>query len=211
MPTEWTFIWGKDGLGLEVITDKKRAIFESTLVLIKEKGFHGTPMSQIAKNAGVAAGTIYHHFENKDTLILELYIYIRDKMLEAMLQNDDEAMAYKDRFFNFWISHCLFYIKNPNALFFMEQFVNSPYSSRDPVEENERFQNTFRDLIKTGVETGVLKPLNHLILSALIHGSIVNAAKMHLCRRINIGEAELQQIVEVIWDGMHQAPAAKAN
>jgi TetR/AcrR family transcriptional regulator, multidrug resistance operon repressor len=189
---------------LEIITDKKRAIFESTLVLVKEKGFHGTPMSQIAKNAGVAAGTIYHHFDSKDTLILELYSYIRDKMLEAMLQIDNEAMDFKDRFFNYWISHCLFYIKNPNALFFMEQFVNSPYSSRNPLEENERFQHTFRDLIKTGVETGVLKPVNPLILSSLIHGTIVNAAKMQLCRRINIGETELQQIVEMIWDGMRR-------
>jgi TetR/AcrR family transcriptional regulator, multidrug resistance operon repressor len=189
---------------LEIITDKKRAIFESTLVLVKEKGFHGTPMSQIAKNAGVAAGTIYHHFDSKDTLILELYSYIRDKMLDAMLQIDNEAMDFKDRFFNYWISHCLFYIKNPNALFFMEQFVNSPYSSRNPLEENERFQHTFRDLIKTGVETGVLKPVNPLILSSLIHGTIVNAAKMQLCRRINIGETELQQIVEMIWDGMRR-------
>jgi TetR/AcrR family transcriptional regulator, multidrug resistance operon repressor len=187
---------------LENITDKKKAIFESTLVLVKEKGFHGTPMSQIAKNAGVAAGTIYHHFESKDTLILELFIYIRNKMLAGMLQLDNETMTYKDRFRNFWISHCLFYIKNPNALYFMEQFVNSPYSNRDMLEENEFFQHTFRDLVKTGVETGELKPLNHLILSSLIHGSVVNAAKMHLCRKIEIGEVELQQIVEIIWDGM---------
>ncbi|GEO06989.1 TetR family transcriptional regulator [Adhaeribacter aerolatus] len=196
---------------MENIADKKRAIFESTLVLIKEKGFHGTPMSQIAKNAGVAAGTIYHHFDSKETLILELYTYIRDKMLEAMLQLDNEAMDYKDRFFNFWISHCHFYVKNPNALFFMEQFVNSPYSNRDPLQENERFQNTFRDLIKAGVETGLLKPIDHLILSALIHGTIVNVAKMHLCQRVVIGEAELQQIVEVIWDGMHQQPNGAAT
>lgn len=197
--------------GLENIKDKKRAIFESTLALIREKGFHGTPMSQIAKNAGVAAGTIYHHFDSKDTLILELYTYIRDKMLEAMLQVDNEAMDYKDRVFNFWISHCHFYIKNPNALFFMEQFVNSPYSSRDPLQDNERFQNTFRDLIKTGVETGILKPVNPLVMSALIHGTIVNVAKMHLCQRVAISEGELQQIVEVIWDGMRNIPQSTAS
>lgn len=191
---------------MENIADKKKAIFESTLGLIKEKGFHGTPMSQIAKNAGVAAGTIYHHFDSKDTLILELYAYIRDKMLAAMLQLDDPSMAYQDRFSNFWMSHCLFYIKNPNALFFMEQFVNSPYSNRDPLQENERYQHTFRNLIKTGVESGRLRPVNPLILSALIHGTIVNVAKMHLCQRVLITEAELKQIVEVIWDGMHQKP-----
>ena len=187
---------------MDTITDKKKAIFESTLALVKEKGFHGTPMSQIAKNAGVAAGTIYHHFDSKDTLIMELYIYIRDKMLTSMLQDDHEAMDYKERFFNFWISHCLFYIQNPNALFFMEQFVNSPYSKRDPLQENERFQITFRDLIQAGVENGILKPINHLILSSLIHGSVVNASKINLCRKVDIGQAELKEIAQVMWDGI---------
>jgi len=191
---------------LDIITDKKKAIFESTLALVKENGFHGTPMSQIAKQAGVAAGTIYHHFESKDMLIMELYTYICDKILKSMLQDDHEEMSYKERFFNFWISHCLFYIQNPNALFFMEQFVNSPYSTRNPLQESERFGPTFRDLVKTGVETGLLKPINYLILSSLIHGSVVNASKIHLCRKINIGETELQQMAQIIWDGMSTEP-----
>jgi AcrR family transcriptional regulator len=187
---------------MEIITDKKKAIFESTLVLVKENGFHGTPMSQIAKKAGVAAGTIYHHFDSKDTLIMELYAYIKDKMLHSLLQDDREEMDYKDRFFNFWISHCLFYIQNPNYLYFMEQFVNSPYSNRNPLQDSERFGHTFRDLVITGVEKGILKPINPMILSSLIHGSIVNASKIHLCRKINMGESELNQIAEAIWDGM---------
>ena len=49
--------------------DKRTAIFESTLALVREQGFHGTPMSQVAKKAGVAAGTLYLYFESKDHLI----------------------------------------------------------------------------------------------------------------------------------------------
>jgi len=163
-------------------------------------------MSQIAKKAGVAAGTIYHHFDSKDTLIMELYTYICDKMLKSLLQDDHEEMSYKERFFNFWISHCLFYIQNPSALFFMEQFVNSPYSTRNPLQENEQFGPTFRDLVQTGVANGQLKSINYLILSALIHGSVVNASKIHLCRKIPIGETELKQIAQMIWDGMSTEP-----
>ena len=44
------------------IPDKREAILKSTLELIKDNGFHGTPISLIAKNAGVASGTIYHYF-----------------------------------------------------------------------------------------------------------------------------------------------------
>ena len=43
---------------MDDIAQKKQAIFESTLELIKDHGFHGAPVSLVAKNAGVAAGTI---------------------------------------------------------------------------------------------------------------------------------------------------------
>jgi AcrR family transcriptional regulator len=196
---------------MEQITEKKKAIFESTLALVKENGFHGTPMSQVAKKAGVAAGTIYHHFDSKDTLIMELYAYLKNQMLSSLLKDDDAEMNYKDRFFNFFISHCLFYIGHPNALFFMEQFVNSPYSSRDPIQENDRFQQTFKDVIRTGVESRILKPIDYRILASLIHGAIVTTSKIHLCKKINIREDELKQITQVVWDGIrNQAPAAES-
>ncbi|PTS95622.1 TetR family transcriptional regulator, partial [Pedobacter sp. HMWF019] len=57
---------------------KRDAILNSTLELVKSHGFHGAPMSQIAKNANVAAGTIYHYFDSKETLIIELYIRTKE-------------------------------------------------------------------------------------------------------------------------------------
>jgi TetR/AcrR family transcriptional regulator, multidrug resistance operon repressor len=187
---------------MTTITDKKLAIFESTLALIRENGFHGTPMSQIAKKAGVAAGTIYHHFDSKDTLILELYDYVVDQLLHSMLQADAEQMDYQERFFNFFISHCLFYIEHPNALFFMEQFVNSPYNNRPAVQDNERVQGSFKHLLRYGVDHHYLKPFDARIVGSLVLGCIVSAAKIHLCRKISLGQSELQQIAQMVWDGL---------
>lgn len=184
------------------VTDKKTAIFDSTLALIRENGFHGTPMSLIAKNAGVAAGTIYHHFDSKDTLILELYEHVVDQMLRSLLQADAEEMDFQERFFNFFISHCLFYIEHPNALFFMEQFVNSPYNSQQPRQDSERAQGTFRHLIHHGVKHQLLKPLDARILSLLVHGAVVSAAKIHLCRKITLDHQQLHNIAAIIWDGI---------
>ena len=58
---------------MEQVTDKKQAIFDATLRLISENGFHGTAMSKVAKEANVSTGIIYHYFESKDDLIAELY------------------------------------------------------------------------------------------------------------------------------------------
>lgn len=193
---------------MTAVTDKKSAIFESTLTLVRENGFHGTPMSQIAKKAGVAAGTIYHHFDSKDTLILELFDHVVNQMLNSLLQADAEEMDFKERFFNFFISHCLFYIEHPNALFFMEQFVNSPYNNRQTLQENERVQGTFRHLIQYGVTHHLLKSLDYRIICSLVHGAVVSAAKIHLCRKIPLDREELNNIAGVLWDGIKKPAAA---
>ena len=53
-------------------TDKRDKILQAALELFAEQGFRGTSTAQIAKHAGVATGTLFHHFESKEALYLEL-------------------------------------------------------------------------------------------------------------------------------------------
>jgi AcrR family transcriptional regulator len=76
---------------MEEISEKKRLIFESALDLIRERGFHGAPMSLVAGNAGVAAGTIYHYFKGKDDLIRELYAYNRERVSQSLTRLREPA------------------------------------------------------------------------------------------------------------------------
>ena len=64
-------------------SDKRTDILRAALQLIAERGFHAAPMAEIAEKAGVAAGTIYRYFENKDILINELHpeIVVREPLL----------------------------------------------------------------------------------------------------------------------------------
>jgi TetR/AcrR family transcriptional repressor of multidrug resistance operon len=186
----------------EIIAEKKKAIFESTLELVRENGFHGTPMSQVAKKAGVAAGTIYHYFESKDALIIALHGYLRSQMFKVMVENDDLQQDYQTRFFAFWKKHYQFYVQNPNALYFMEQFVNSPYYERCPEKENDRCQNIIAQFLKAGIENGTLKPMHLKLMSILVHSNVVATAKIYLAKKVELGEKELQQVALLVWDGI---------
>ena len=53
-----------------VTTDKKQAILHSALQLFVNKGFNATSTASIAKAAGVATGTLFHHFPTKNLLAL---------------------------------------------------------------------------------------------------------------------------------------------
>src|SRR5437868_5737086 len=110
------------------ISGKRKAILKSTLELIKDNGFHGTPISLIAKNAGVAAGTIYHYFPSKDAIIIELHQQIKKDMAAAMFNDGKTKKEYKEQFFEGWVNLCKYFINNPSSLIFIEQFNSSPYT-----------------------------------------------------------------------------------
>jgi len=184
---------------MDDIAEKKQAIFESTLSLIREHGFHGAPMSLVAKNAGVAAGTIYHYFHSKDQLICELYHYNRTRVAAAIDKALSTSGTYKERFFTTWLALYKFYTKEPNVLTFFEQFVNSPFNT-------DKFPNHFRGALYTffaeATKAGVVRPLKPEILLVLIMGSITATAKLHLFAKVSLTKGDLLLICETLWDGI---------
>lgn len=56
---------------------KFKQIIEAAVVVIAENGYHQAQVSKIAKQAGVADGTIYLYFKNKEDILISLF---REKM-----------------------------------------------------------------------------------------------------------------------------------
>ena len=52
--------------------DKREAIVEAAIEVFAQKGFHAARISDVARAAGVADGTIYLYFDNKEHLLLSL-------------------------------------------------------------------------------------------------------------------------------------------
>jgi len=75
------------------------AILEAAEDLIAAKGLQGAPLAQIAKKAGVAVGTLYNYFEDRDALIRALFEMRRATLhpqLRAALTRTP-AMPFEDR------------------------------------------------------------------------------------------------------------------
>jgi TetR/AcrR family fatty acid metabolism transcriptional regulator len=53
--------------------DKHERILEAAIAVFSERGFHFARISDIAERAGVADGTIYLYFRNKDDLLLSIF------------------------------------------------------------------------------------------------------------------------------------------
>lgn len=182
--------------------DKVQAIFKSTLRLIHQFGFHGTPMSQIAKHADVAIGTIYHYFESKDELIFALFKYCKTEVAEYIFKDDSIEKEFKERFFALWLNFVRFYIDNPEYLSFLDQFYSSPYLQQALTNETICGQDHVSAFLHEGVNAGAVKNLDTNILSVVFIGTAVSTVKRHLHSLHQFDKKSLNHIIEVIWDGI---------
>src|SRR4051794_262678 len=57
----------------EVAVDKRRQILDAAVRVFARQGFHSTRVSDIADEAGVAYGLVYHYFRSKDQVLNELF------------------------------------------------------------------------------------------------------------------------------------------
>ena len=68
---------------------KSDLIMEAALRIFAEKNFKEVPISEIAEEAGVAVGTVYEHFKNKEDLLFSLPLKsadIFDEQLQLHLE-----------------------------------------------------------------------------------------------------------------------------
>lgn len=182
--------------------DKQCAIFESTLKLIQAQGFHGTPMSQIAHEAGVATGTIYHYFRSKDELIQELFSYCKSKVEAVMFREEEAGFPYPERFVLIWLHLTNYYVRRPEILSFLEQFFSSPYVRQLYTQASVCFQEEVSNFLHQGVSSGLIKPMDINVISAAYIGTAVATAKRHINGYFRFQEEDMRNMVGIIWDGI---------
>lgn len=181
---------------------KKDQILTATLRLVTERGLYDTPMAMVANEAGVAAGTIYHYFDNKEKLILDLYEDCKTKMGEALLEKRDPLASYQRQFVQFWRNLYQFFVDHPMIFKFQEQFDNSPYYNKVTKEESQKHIQPVIEFLNQGKNERILKPTDTELMVGMLHGSIASVVKLELLQKGTVDKAKLMKAIEISWDGL---------
>ncbi len=70
----------KDAIQAQLIAARRGQILDAAARVFASKGFHPTTIKDIAREAGIADGTIYNYFENKTALLLGILEQFRDSV-----------------------------------------------------------------------------------------------------------------------------------
>lgn len=186
--------------------DKREAVMHAALELVGEHGFHGSPISLIAERAGVAAGTIYRYFENKDVLIRETYLCLEGQLLASVMAEYPAGRPIRERFLHVCQRLFSYFLASPLEFRFIEQFHNSPYGvacRRDKIL-GKKDKDPITELFEEGQEQQVLKELPLPVLFALTFGPLVDLCRDHILQFIVLDEPLIVRTVEACWDAVRR-------
>jgi TetR/AcrR family transcriptional regulator, fatty acid metabolism regulator protein len=68
--------------------DKRRLILDAAITVFARQGFHRCRVSDVADEAGVAYGLVYHYFDSKEQILNELFLERWQVMLDAIAEID---------------------------------------------------------------------------------------------------------------------------
>lgn len=173
--------------------NKEEKIYEAALELFTTKGFHGTPTSEIAKTAGVANGTLFHYFKTKEDLVNSLYLHIKNEMVELTIGEIDNIKSIKLKMEYLWSRTIQWALDNPQKIFFVQQYMYSPYITNNTQDEVDKIKEVYINLIQEGIDSGEIKeiPVELIYIMAtqqlfgMIQYLVVNPEKYHSSEFMN--------------------------
>ncbi len=182
--------------------DKKEAIYWASVKLLHQNGFYSTPMSKIAKEARVAAGTIYIYYKSKEDLLNSLYLEIKKKFSASLMEGVSDSMPVKDAFERVWRNAVSFELKHIEEYSVMEQFRNSPFIKMETVEEGLKIFRPFIRLVEKAVREKIVKPLTTELFFALFLSPAGEIVKGAMRTGTELSEETLSITLQGCWDAV---------
>src|SRR5690349_24283302 len=78
-------------------TDKRRVILDAAVRVFARQGFHICRVSDIADEAGVAYGLVYHYFSSREEILDTLFLDRWDVMLSAIAETDASERSPREK------------------------------------------------------------------------------------------------------------------
>ncbi len=187
-------------------TDKREALLRAAIETFAARGFFHAQVADVARTAGVAAGTVYLYFRSKDDLLISIFeMTMKEAIAEGrqsiapltdpLAQLRTIARLHLDRMSRDRALAIVFQVELRQSTKFMERF------SATHLRE---YLGIIRDVIARGQTTGAFrKDLNPTLASKLLFGMLDEmATNWILSRRKYSLAGEADAIVDLFVRGV---------
>ena len=167
---------------LQAIETKKN-LLSAAEKLIEEKGFSNTSINDITDACGVATGTLYLYFKNKDEILLQLSKNIHEKLEQQLEEVHSDSALEKLRFIiTEWLRFVSEQGRNTMKQIYRYYIETTMSGERDTTANRIDYEvNLVSSCLMAAVENGELNSDTPVDFLGLLIGMEMHGASSYYC------------------------------
>ncbi|QIW80929.1 fatty acid metabolism transcriptional regulator FadR [Bacillus tequilensis] len=186
---------------------KYMQIIDAAVEVIAENGYHQSQVSKIAKQAGVADGTIYLYFKNKEDILISLFKEKMGQFIERMEEDIKEKTTAKEKLALVISKHFSLLADDHNlAIVTQLELRQSNLELRQKINEVLKgYMNILDNILTEGIQSGELKEgLDVRLARQMIFGTIDETVTTWVMNDQKYDLAALSDsVLELLVSGIH--------
>lgn len=192
-------------------SEKYDAILGAALRLFVDRGYDGTAVPEIARAAGVAAGTIYHYFPSKVALVNVLYRRWKDAVARLIYAAFPPGATPREQFAGIWRVMAEFARDHRDAFAFLELHHHQGYLDGESRRIDSGMHEFGAGFVRAAQAAGVIRPGDPYLFMELVFGAFTRMMRAGWEGRIDLSAATLTVAEAACWDALALHPAVAAR
>jgi AcrR family transcriptional regulator len=188
--------------------DRRDSIMEAALHCFVERGYHGTSIPEIAAQANIAAGTIYHYFASKEALVNALYRSWKTRVGQRVYTRFPQAAPVREQFRAMWNEMVAFALSAPKAFAFIETHNHASYLDAESQAIDRNIHTFAHGIIQRAQRERLVKPLDAWVLMELTFGAFIGLMRAHGEGRLVLTDDVIRDAEQACWDAIATTPVA---
>ncbi len=190
---------------------KSEAILRAAAKVFARSGYFNAKVSEVARAAGVADGTVYLYFKNKDDLLTSIFSWAMGEFLSRARAELADAADPREKLRRFAHLHFLlleqerdvaivFQVELRQSTKFMEQFSTTYLAE---------YLQMLREIIEEGQRSGLFRnQLNSKVVAKFLFGALDEMATNWVLSRGNHSlTAMVEPVLDIFLNGVSEAHA----
>jgi TetR/AcrR family transcriptional regulator, fatty acid metabolism regulator protein len=155
--------------------DKYHQILSAAIKVFADRGFSQSTIAQIAQEAGVADGTIYLYFKNKDDILVQFYERMTEHVSECFYKAVKEGTTAIEKLHNLVRAHLeLFQSEASGAIVYQSETHLQWRLVQEPTRQmSKMYREVISKLVEQGQQEGTIRSGLYVgLVKRLINGAV---------------------------------------
>jgi TetR/AcrR family transcriptional regulator, fatty acid metabolism regulator protein len=153
--------------------DRRRQILEAAVHVFARKGFHASRVGDVAEEAGVAYGLVYHYFDSKEDLLETIFRTTWTEMLARVHEVEEAGVPAAEAVRQVTALLLRTWRRDPDLVRVLVREVTRNQHVQEEVEEITAAMDALERIVRRGQESGEFRTeLDARLAAVVFYGAL---------------------------------------